>query len=73
MAARDSAELASVSTDFEQMGDQLSPPSMPSHTRLWFTGGEELEESASECARRASALVERLRASTPASTAARNR
>jgi len=72
LAADDAAELASVSIDFEQMGDVVASLDAVAHAAVAYRR-QGFEESASECARRASALVERCGASTPASTAARNR
>jgi predicted ATPase/class 3 adenylate cyclase len=67
-----SAEFASLSADFEEMGDVLAALDAASHAATAYRR-QGAENSASECARRARALVEKSGASTPASTAALNR
>ena len=72
LEANDAAELASVSVDFEQMGDMVAALDAAAHAaRAYRRQGS--QESASGCARRAKALIEKCGASTPASATALNR
>ena len=71
LEASDAPELASVSVDFEQMGDMVAAVDAVAHAAMTYRQ-QGAEESASECARRAKMLVEQCGASTPAFIAARS-
>ena len=71
LEASDAPELASVSVDFEQMGDLVAAVDAAAHAAMTYRR-QGAEESASECARRAKMLVEQCGASTPAFAAARS-
>lgn len=71
LEASDAAELASVSDDFERMGDVVAALDAAAHAAITYRR-QGIEESASECARRAKNLVEQCGATTPAFTAARS-
>jgi hypothetical protein len=71
LEASDAAELASVSDDFERMGDVVAALDAAAHAAITYRR-QGIEESASECDRRAKNLVEQCGATTPAFTAARS-
>ena len=72
LEADDAAELATASVDFENIGDVVAALDAAAHAAMAYRRNG-AEEPASECARRARALVDQCGASTPASTGALNR
>ena len=68
--ADDALELASVASDFEQMGDKVAALDAASYAAMAYRRHGS-DESASECARRARVLAENSNASTPAFAAVR--
>ncbi len=72
LEADDPAELAAVSDDFEQMGDIVAALDAAAHAAMAYRR-QGSEESASECVRRAKALVDQSGASTPAFAKMRDR
>jgi hypothetical protein len=67
----DPTELASVSVDFENMGDVVAALDAAAYATMAYRR-QRTEESASECARRTNMLVEQCGASTPALIATRS-
>jgi hypothetical protein len=67
----DPTELASVSVDFENMGDVVAALDAAAYATMAYRR-QRTEESASECARRTNMLAEQCGASTPALIATRS-